>query len=433
MFFKNYLPELEVCRQKNQALEALLKSIENHVATITFTPQGEILAANESFCRLMGYNLGELQGQHHRIFCDPDFVVSPIYEDFWRYLRAAESHKGTFLRRKKNGDIVWLEATYFPVNDEQGRLAYIYKLASDVTEVHSQLNQLLSIKQSLDTSTARIEFTPDGTIVAANAPFLNLMGYNWKQIDHKHHRMFCTEAFYREHPDFWRELARGDFKNGQFERKTARGKSVWLEATYNPIRDDNGRIVKIIKFANDITKRVEHTQDVKAAANLSHTMANATLDTAKTGSELLNKSVSVAHTIVQQVGETHQILARLNEQSKNISAIVATIRGIADQTNLLALNAAIEAARAGDQGRGFAVVADEVRQLAGRTAQSTVEIEEVVKANGQLTSTANQLMASVKQSAELSNEQIQQVSSVIAQIHQGAQQVSDAVSGLLNG
>ncbi len=433
MFFKNYLPELEACRQKSQAAEALLKSIESHVATITFTPQGEILAANDIFCRLMGYGQRELEGQHHRIFCDPDFVASPMYEDFWRHLRADENHKGTFLRRKKNGDAVWVEAVYFPVKDAEGRLAYIFKIASDVTEAHSQLNQLLSIKQSLDTTTAWIDFAPDGTIISANGPFLQLMGYSLEQITHRHHRMFCAEEFYRDNPNFWAELARGQFKSGQFERKTAKGKTVWLEATYNPIRDDNGHIVKIVKFAYDITARIEHAQEVKAAANLSHNTANATLATAKTGSELLDKSVSVAQTIVEQVGNTHELLARLNEQSKNISAIVATIRGIADQTNLLALNAAIEAARAGDQGRGFAVVADEVRSLAGRTAQSTVEIEEVVKANEKLTSTVNELMASVKQSAELSNEQIQQVSSVIAQIHQGAQQVSDAVSGLLNG
>tara|TARA_R110002167_G_scaffold178598_6_gene378352 strand:- start:3807 stop:4253 length:447 start_codon:yes stop_codon:yes gene_type:complete len=146
---------------------------------------------------------------------------------------------------------------------------------------------------------------------------------------------------------------------------------------------------------------------------------------------LLQKSVKDSNAIVEQVNQTNALLSQLNEKSKNIVAIVSTIGSIADQTSLLALNAAIEAARAGDQGRDFAIVADEVRQLASTTSKSTAEIEKVVKMNEGLTVNVTEYMSRVKTSAELNNNQINQVRSVIDKIKDGALNVSRKVSKLL--
>lgn len=290
---------------------------------------------------------------------------------------------------------------------------------------------MINVGQALDRSMATIEFTPHGEIITANENFLQVIGYKLGEIVGKHHKMFCNDKFYAENPKFWQQLAHGEFKSGQFERRTASGKVIWLEASYNPIFDDGGKVIKVIKFASDITAREQRNKAVTQAAELSFSTAEETAQIAKNGAELLEKSVADSNDIVEQVAKTNALLVRLNEQSKNIAAIVSTIRGIADQTNLLALNAAIEAARAGEQGRGFAVVADEVRSLAGRTSQSTIEIEQVVKANEGLTSTVTEHMAKVKSGAELNNQQIMQVSSVISEIHDGAVNVSKTVSALL--
>ena len=278
---------------------------------------------------------------------------------------------------------------------------------------------------------ARIEFTPSGEIITANRNFLNVVGYNINDIKGKHHRMFCFEQFYADNPNFWAQLAQGEFKSGQFERQNARGEKVWLEASYNPIFDAKGVVEKVIKFATDITAGEERNMAITQAAELSFSTAEETAQIAINGADLLTKSVADSNGIVEQITKTNALLERLNEQSKNIATIVSTIKGIADQTNLLALNAAIEAARAGDLGRGFAVVADEVRSLAARTSQSTVEIEQVVQENEALTVTVTENMGLVKENAELNNNQIMQVESVISEIQVGAENVSKSVSVLL--
>lgn len=430
MFFSNN-KALDECKQALQERQALIDAIENNVATISFSPDGNVISANPLFLSVMGYELRDVVGQHHRMFCSSDYANSTQYTDFWQLLRNKKSHQGTFLRQTKKGENIWLKATYFPVTNALGQLTQIYKIAADVTHDQEHHNNLNYISQSLDKSMATIEFTPEGEVITANKNFLDVMGYRLSDIVGKHHRLFCDDTFYRLNPDFWQQLARGKFNSGQFQRKTARGKDVWLEASYNPIMDAKGKVIKVIKFASDITARMERNEAVTNAAKMSSATADNTAEIAKNGADLLAQSVQVSHTIVEQVGKANEMLLKLNEQSKNISAIVSTIRGIADQTNLLALNAAIEAARAGEQGRGFAVVADEVRQLAGRTSQSTIEIEQVVSANEGLTATVTERMGVVKNSAELSNRQITEVSSVIAEIQAGATNVSKTVSALL--
>jgi methyl-accepting chemotaxis protein len=422
--------ELQSCRESEQALRATVQAIKNHVATIEFTPQGDILDANALFLDMTGYQLEDLKGRHHRILCEPSYTASPEYTAFWRNLARGEAQPGTFARRDSSGNQIWLEATYFPVKDETGRVTRIVKIASDVTEETKRLFDQKAVLQALDRSQAVIEFTPHGEIITANPNFLRLVGYTLEQIQGKPHRMLCFDAFYEENPRFWEELQAGKFKSGMFERRNARGETVWLEATYNPIMDASGRVLKIIKFASDITRRIETNHAINEAANMARKIAGETVDNALEATDLLQSSVSTSDDIVGKVTRATGLLGQLNEHSRNIENIVATISSIAEQTNLLALNAAIEAARAGDQGRGFAVVADEVRQLATRTSQSTAEIDGVVRENHQLASTASDSMASASDSAEQGRQQISRVAQVMDNIHAGARNVSNTIDGL---
>ncbi|MGL4480614.1 MAG: methyl-accepting chemotaxis protein, partial [Aeromonas veronii] len=229
------------------------------------------------------------------------------------------------------------------------------------------------------------------------------------------------------------DLAHGQLKSGLFSRRDSHGNEIWLEATYNPIKDESGKVVKVIKFASEVTERIKRAQAVSEAANIAQTISQETTRFAEPGSELLAASVAISSAISEQVSRTSGLIGQLNEQSKSIEAIVSTISSIAEQTNLLALNAAIEAARAGDQGRGFAVVADEVRQLAARTSLSTGEIASVVQKNRELTAQITGNINEVATSAQRGKEQIGEVSGVMAQIEQGAINVTETVSNLAIG
>ncbi len=402
-----------------------------NVATILFTPDGKVVEANELFLETMGYERSEVVGQHHRAFCESSYAASPEYKDFWKRLNGGQCHRGIFQRVKKNGEAIWLEATYFPILDNHGQLVNIRKIASDATESFSQLEALKAIEKALDNSMASIEFETDGTIVKANRNFLDTMGYGLNDIVGQHHRMFCNDKFYKENPNFWENLKAGQYRSGRFERFDAEGKKVWLEASYNPVVGPSGKVEKIIKFASEITEQVEKNAAVAEAAEMSFSTAEETAQISVQAEELLDATVEKSSFINEQMHQTNELLEQLNEQSRNIETIVSTIRGIADQTNLLALNAAIEAARAGEQGRGFAVVADEVRSLASRTSQSTLEIEQVVEVNKGLTNDVTGNMAIVSQSVDESNEQISAVNRVMAEIKEGAMNVSRTVSSLL--
>ncbi|HDX8362019.1 TPA: PAS domain-containing methyl-accepting chemotaxis protein [Aeromonas veronii] len=429
MFNSKLKAELQQCQDQLLEQQGFFDAVHGSVATITFTPDGTVLAANDLFLNVVGFSAPEVIGQHHRIFCDKLYAQSSDYQQFWADLKQGRSRTGVFQRFNKRGEAIWLEATYFPVK-LRGVVTKVIKIAADITEHHLQLLSQQAVVAALDRSLAVIEFTPGGEVIAANGNFLHTMGYTLAQVQGKHHRIFCDDQFYRDQPHFWDELGRGQFKSGLFCRQNSHGSKVWLEATYNPILDEHRKVVKVIKFASDITERINKSDAVREAAMLAHDAARETLNCAERGAGLLSSVVDTSSLIASQLTHSIGLINQLNEQSRSIEAIVSTISSIADQTNLLALNAAIEAARAGDQGRGFAVVADEVRQLAARTSLSTDEIAKVVQNNRELTAKVTSEMSDVASSAELGKQQVGEVNEVMSDIRREANNVSSTVSDL---
>jgi len=417
-----------------QQLEAtksqhILDSLKNTLAFIEFTPDGTILDANANFLDAVGYTLDEIKGKHHSIFCDKAYTKSTDYSHFWKNLASGQAMTGQFLRLTKNGTPIWLEASYNAVKGDDGKIQSVVKIASDVTEfVETSIIQNGTLK-ALDRSTATISFELDGTIIEANQNFLSATGYSLSDIQGQSHKIFCSSELTSssEYKQLWSKLNNGEYVQGLFERRDAHGNILWLEASYNPITDDSGTLVRVVKFATDVTQRITN---IKNATEAVHSTVTETEQVSEQGKEVLTKSVFIMDEITKNIEVVAKDISAIKEQSDKISNIVSTISSIADQTNLLALNAAIEAARAGDQGRGFAVVADEVRQLASRTSTSTTEISAVVMNNAALSASLSKNIIETQQKAESGTELISQVDGIFVEINQGMAGVSASIDKL---
>lgn len=429
MFF-NKNKQLLDTENKLSELQWQLDSINRNVAEIRFRPDGSVIYASNIFLEMLGYKLEEIAGQHHRIFCEKNYASTADYSRFWQKLADGHPLSGLFRRLRKDGNLILIEATYIPVQNQDGKVIEIINIGSDVTQRENELLSLRAVHAAISRSMAEIEFTPNGDILHANENFLRAMGYRLSDIKGRHHRMFCFDNFYQENTNFWQSLKGGTFFSGQFERKTASGETIYLEATYNPVVDEAGQVVKVLKFATDVSSQKHKADEIRQAAELSFTTAEETSQISVRGMESLASSIELSQSTLNLINGAVILITQLNAQAKDIEKIVTTIQGVAEQTNLLALNAAIEAARAGEMGRGFAVVADEVRQLAARTSSATVEIQNVVTANGKLTQQLNIDMNSIARSAEENNDQIATVTTIMREISDGADHVARTVSTL---
>jgi methyl-accepting chemotaxis protein len=357
-------------------------------AVIEFKLDGTIVTANENFCKALGYSLAEIQGKHHSLFVPEADRNGAAYREFWARLNRGEYQAGEFKRIGKGGREVWILASYNPLLDENGKPFGVVKYATDVTAEKLKNADLAGQIDAIDKAQAVIEFNMDGTIITANPNFLSALGYSLAEIKGKHHSMFVEPserdgAGYRE---FWAKLNRGEYQAGEYKRIGKGGKEVYIQASYNPIFDLNGKPFKVVKYATDTTRQVlvrmgnERVRGMMESVAAGSEELNASV---REISEAMTKSRETAMSAVDQVGAADAQAQRLTEAAQAMSGIVEMINNITGQINLLALNATIESARAGEAGRGFAVVASEVKSLANQAKQATDKIgQEIGSLNG---------------------------------------------------
>ena len=256
---KNSTEELNCVDQETRLATAMsvLDAINRVQAVIEFQLDGTIVHANQNFLAAVGYTLEEIVGQHHRIFCEPGYAASPEYQQFWQHLGDGEFHSGEFKRRAKGGRDIWIAASYNPVLGPDGKPVKVIKFATDITAQKIAAAEFQGKRDAVNRVQAVIEFDLQGRVLTANDNFLNIMGYALDEVRGQHHRMFCDPAFVHspEYLAFWERLGRGEFNAGEYRRVTKSGKDVWILASYNPIFDAEGKPVKVVKFATDITEQ----------------------------------------------------------------------------------------------------------------------------------------------------------------------------------
>jgi len=380
-------------RKRRQAdLRGQVAAIHKAQAVIEFDMQGHVLAANQNFLDAVGYQWDEIQGRHHAMFVSAAERESERYQDFWRKLASGQYDAGCYRRIARDGRDVWLQASYNPILDSGGRPFKVVKVATDITEQQHRSADMAGQLEAISKVQAIIEFELDGTIIRANDLFLDALGYRADEVAGHHHSMFVRpeERSSAAYADFWRKLASGRHDAGQYLRLGKGGREVWIEASYNPILDSEGRPFKVVKYATDITRRFTAAQTLRVAVQ--GLTDNA--ERARQANDLAREASQVAEQGGQTVQDVVRTMNAITESSRRISEIIGVMDGIAFQTNILALNAAVEAARAGTHGKGFAVVAAEVRSLAQNSAAAAKEIKDLITASVEQIRSGAQLVQS---------------------------------------
>jgi len=327
---------------KTQDAHSQLSAISRAQAVIEFTMGGEVLTANDNFCRAMGYSLDEIKGHHHRMFVDPTYAQSAEYREFWERLRQGESMAAEYRRIGKGGREVWIQASYNPIFDLSGKPYKVVKYATDATEATAR-------KEAVKVLGAQLARLADGDLTAT--------------IDQK----FSGDL------EKVREAYNGTVDTIRDIVRRLRGASAGLKTATG----------EILSGANDLadrtTKQAAAVEETSAALEqLSATVG----DNAKRANSASVKAKTVSQTAAETNGvmkEANDAMERISASSTKISNIIGLIDDIAFQTNLLALNASVEAARAGDAGKGFAVVAVEVRRLAQSAAGASSEVKALIE------------------------------------------------------
>lgn len=364
-----YASDITAIKLQQADYSGQISAISKSQAVIEFNLDGTIITANENFLATVGYTLDEIKGQHHRLFVEPQLANSPEYKTFWQKLGQGEYDAGEYKRIGKNQREIWIQASYNPILDVNGKPFKIVKYASDITDIKLQQADYSGQISAIGKSQAVIEFDLDGTILSANDNFLSTMGYTLAEIKGQHHSMFADKAFAtsQEYQLFWQKLGRGEFDSGEYPRVGKGGKEIWIQASYNPIFDLNNKPYKVVKYATDITGRKQAIEKIKQAILA---LSNGDL------TQRINEPLT---------GEFFELGNAMNDLFENLNQMISTIRHAAD-------NVFSSSSR----------MLEGNNKLSQRTESQAASLEETASAMEELTSTVKQNASNASEATKLS-------------------------------
>jgi len=423
MFCFKLKSDMQAMKAQNEQLKSVLAALDKSNAVIEFTPNGEILNANDNFLNTVGYSLDEIRGKHHRIFVPQDIQNTKEYQAFWQTLAQGQFMQQRFKRINKEGEIVWIEASYNPVF-KGDKVVKIVKYATNISEQVNREMEELAKSNALDRSMAVIEFKPDGTILTANKNFCDAVGYSLSEIQGKHHRIFVRKDYAagNEYKNFWSKLSQGNVQAGQFERIRKNGDAIWIEAGYNPIFGTNGEVVKVIKYASDITARVKESKLLEVVV----------MDTSKVLNDVASGRISQKPISPWDISPDSpnkayldKLYSALNEMSSKLVDVVSSVSDAAEVVSSASLEVA----------QGASELSRRVQEQAASLEEASSAMEQMntaVQNNTQNAQDASKLARDVVEKADKGTQVMEQTIKAMAEIQESSYKISDIVS-LIDG
>ncbi|MGH8088191.1 MAG: methyl-accepting chemotaxis protein, partial [Stenotrophomonas sp.] len=409
--------DAEAASRRQAELEAQVAALHRVQAVIEFALDGTILTANDNFLQALGYSLDEVRGHHHRMFVDPAYARSAEYGDFWARLGRGEYDAGQYRRIGKGGREIWIQASYNPVFDSNGRPYKVVKFATDITVQMMQAADFAGQLAAINKSQAVIEFSLDGRILGANENFFATTGYTLDEVRGQHHAMF-VEPEYRqseEYRAFWQKLGRGEYDAGQYRRIGKGGREIWIQASYNPILDLNGRVIKVVKYATDITDQVRDTQALQRAVAQTREVVAA----AQGGDLTMHIATD------DKTGAIAELCCGINALVEAMASIIGQIKSAADTIAL-----------------GASEIAEGNSDLSVRTEQQAASLEETAVSMKDLADTVRRTADNARQASQLASgavdvaaqggHVVHEVVSTMALINESSRRIVDII-GVIDG
>ena len=407
-----YATDITAQKLKNADYEGQLTAINKAQAVIEFTPDGRILNANENFLGAVGYSMEELKGQHHSTFCEPTYRTSAEYRAFWDKLGRGEYEAGQYKRIAKGGREIWIEASYNPILDASGKPFKVVKYATDITEQKLRNADFEGQLTAINKAQAVIEFTPDGRILNANENFLGAVGYSMEELKGQHHSTFCEPA-YRQSPEyraFWERLGRGEFDSGQYKRIAKGGREIWIQASYNPILNADGKPFKVVKYATDVTAQV------KAAEALRNAVAETGMIVGAAQANDLTKRIDLAG----KTGDIGELCAGVNGLLDTMNSVLSTLSESCGTLSVAAREIAM----------GNTDLSQRTEEQASSLEETSASLEELtttVKQNADNAQQANKLAGSASEIATRGGKVVSEVVTTMDGIAQSSRKISDII------
>ncbi|NNM81206.1 MAG: PAS domain-containing protein [Burkholderiales bacterium] len=393
-------------------LQGQVEAISKSMGVIQFNMDGTVITANQNFLSILGYSLEDIRGKHHRIFVDPAHAESHEYRAFWDKLNRGEFDSGEYKRIGRGGREVWLQASYNPILDQNGKPYMVIKFATEITRQKLRNADYQGQIDAIGKSQGVIEFNMDGTVITANQKFLDVINYSLDEVKGKHHRLFVDPAYANstEYRAFWERLNRGEYDAALYKRIAKGGREVWIQASYNPIPDLNGKPYKVVKYASDVTEQKNYQIQVEAVLKETRRV----MEALSAGD--LTQSMEGAFT-----GE----FAVLRD------AVVRTIENLRDIVGKIMEAVDLNATASSEIASGNTNLSQRTEEQASsleETASSMEELSSTVKQNAENARQANQMAAAASQVAVKGGAVVGEVVNTMTAINESSKKIVDIIS-----